>query len=765
MKCLAALGLALVMASPSLSQTARVRGIELGETTRVAIEFPARPEWQVRRTAQGYAIRFPAGGVASVDVAGAFGANALRRVKAIRPTADGGLDIDLGCPCKARISEFRDTSIVIDIFEEASPPENGPVASSPHKLTVPPSLEMPTVSTELSAGPARLASPADPPPRRAALRTLPAAPRPEPLPAGPSPSSTLPQGLETAAADLAGLGFEPRDSLAIEMLSRELSRAIAQGLIDAPDLDRQVPAAVPDQPAPDRLDDGRSNLSITTAVDRDVRANRERPLPTMSGSVCLPDSEFDMNAWGDPKDRKTLGRLRTDAYDDKGQPSPSGMLNLIRYYLTMGFGAEARVLTAYLDDPAQRALLAAMSDIVDHGESNRSVLDGQVFCKGKAALWSLLAHDVPADEKPSDTDHILSAFSELPLHLRIHLGPILSERLQRLGFEAEAQIALNAVTRGGGHTPAQDLTAARLGLSGTTPETARDDLEDLARGTDLIAAEALLELLLDAERRGIPPEPAWVADGPSLVRATQGTDTAAELNLAGFRGHIALGQFDVLREALNETSPGLTEEARGALATSAIGAAGEVADDPAFLRAEVAFSKIAEPAAIPEPRRLRVAERLIELGLFDRAMKYLSDTPVAQREALLRSAALGGLSRLTEAIATLSEMDSPEALRALGDLYLRADRPGDAIAAFARASEVERASLAAIGNADWDWLQTHPDAALSSAVRDLAEDPVATSAAQPGNVALLERAAQRRRHADTLLRQTALGAGADAFTN
>lgn len=774
MRTLAIAVAAALWAGVCLAETARVRSIEFEDMTRVAIEFGSRPDWRARRTAEGYEIRFAAGGITSLEGGGPLNAQGSRRLDGIRLIEGGrGLDLLIGCACTARIYEFRDTSLVVDILEDVSgaadigigqgtgssrPGEGSPVVA-PVALGLGPAPEQ--------TAPAPIPSRAtDPAPRRMAFRNLPSPPAPttgEPI-FNPDPAAG--RFPDRTFSSLAEPAFVTRDSHAIRMLSRELSRAIAQGLIDAPDPNRAVPASSTGPILGEGLESGRSNLTITTAMDRDMGARRARPLPTMSGSVCLPDREFEVIAWGDPNDRKVLGRLRTDAFDDTGEPSPSGMLDLIRYYLAVGFGAEASALTRFIEDPAQRELLRAMADIVDHGRTDRRILNGQAFCKGKAALWSLLAHDIDPDDKPSDTDYILSAFSELPLHMRVHLGPILSKRLQRLGFDAEAQIALNAVTRGGANTPAQDLTAARLGLSGTAPQTARDELEDLSRGTDLIAAEALLELLLDAERRGVPPDPAWVADAPSLVRATQGTDTAADLNLAGFRGRIALGAFDSLREALNEWSPGLTETARRDLAAAAVAAAGEVADDPTFLRTELAFAKILDAGPISKSPRLRVAERLIGLGLYDRALGYLPPDPYSEEERLLTARALSGLKRLDAAIALLTGLESPDTLRALGELYLRADRAQDAIDAFTRASEIERASLAAFGSGDWAWLERHSDDLLSAAARDLAGvGPEADDLLSAGNVALLERAAERRKHAETLLRQTDFGESAGAFTN
>lgn len=773
MRLLAATIAVMLAALPALGEIVRVRSSDIGDLTRVAIEFATLPEWRAERTQEGFSIRLPENGNFSFDTGPMFRSAESGRLRGIRTASEvGQIDILLGCDCQARIYEFRDNSIVLDIWQDTA--DADPDSGSRALLSAPPVMEdgpAPDTWTfvdasdsltelflpELMGGASLSRTPSALPAARLSDSGDNLARRATGIPDGST---------DIMIGDLQGSIFHPRDSHAIEMLSRELSRAIAQGLVDAPDLSRPLPHPTA-QPGPvEALASGRSNLSITTAIDRDVGVERERPGPTSTGSVCLPDSEFDLSAWGDPYDITQLGDFRDNAFEEDGSISGQGMLSLIRFYLAMGFGAEAVRLTGFLDDESQKQLLRTMARIIDHGENDNAILDGQVFCKGKVALWSMLAHPVPASHKPSDTDNILAAFSELPLHIRIQLGPVLSERLRELGFDAEAQIALNAVTRGGGHTPAQDLTAARLGLAGTTADVARGELETLSHGTDLIAAEALLELLLDAERRGVPPDPAWVADAPSLVRATLGTKTAEELNLAGLRGRIALGQFDILREALNEGSPGVTKVIRRELAAKAIGEAGAVADEATLLRTELAFSKIADTHLLPNEQRLQLAERLTALGLPDRALAYVTEIPVSDVARRIKAEVLADLQRFDEAIAILSDGTSPELLNHLGAVLLRSGRPAEAVDAFAKASEFEKASFAAIRDANWTWLEANSDETLSTASRELGKSsatPIGGSGV--GNIDLLKRSAQRRAQAKLLLERTKIELGASAFTN
>ena len=773
----------LLLARPAYSETARIARADLGDVTRIAIEFQQRPGWSAGRTPEGYAVVFDGEGRLTFEAGRVFGAIETGRITAIRQNGQARpIDLELDCSCWAQVYELRDTSLVLDIRDGAPPDDaahevlldqikqadhdvsgSGPSVLSfdPYERFVPfsvsPDPEFPIAVNASQDGPARVE----------AVAALPAPPMPGedvqiefPLPEVTSLASpVIFDALDT-------FEIAPRGGYAVEMLARELSRAVAQGLVDAPDTSRPLPEPSPFLPFAQGLEAGRSNLAITTAIDRDIGATRDRPPPTRAGSVCLPDSEVDLVRWGDPSDRTLLGTLRTEAFGEDGSASQKGVLALTRYYLAMGFGAEAFQLAELVSDPTQRALLQTLAEIIDHGKSDNDLLDGQVFCNGKIALWSMLAHPVPVSDKPAETDGILATFSELPLHIRIHLGPVLSQRLRALDLNREAQIALNAVTRRGGLSQAQELTSARLGLTGTTAETARGTLEALSRGTDLVAAEALLELLLDAERRATPPDPEWVDDAPSLVRATQGTETAANLNLAGLRGRIALGEFDSLREALNEWSPGVDDHSRRDLASAAIGAAGAGAEEALFLRTELALSKVADPFGMDDPERIEVARRLMELGLPDRALVYLDEEPDSDSERHVKALALSGLGRRDEAIALLSNATSPELLSSLGSILLKDGRAEEAAQVLQKASKTEAASLAAIRDADWTWLEANAPAPLSTASRFLRG--TATSLPEEigdGNAELLKLAAQRREQAAILLETTDLPKTDRSFTN
>lgn len=767
--------LLVALGTPVAADQVRVRSVELGGSTRLTIDLPEPGRWTAGPTEDGYAVNLLGRNALTLDV-GPF----LRSSRGGR-IAFVGLDetasrvtVGVGCKCRVQVSQTGGDSLELEIFDINPSSDSSETAKTPsgtkdiavtRALAPEFGLGIEQVESVVSGG----VSPApaiDTPPDVSGAAPRLARPQ-EPAIGSGDEENSLP--LVLSMPPLTGservFEFEHGGSFAVEMLSRELSRAIAQGLVDVPDTSTPLPLTR-DLPETSGLSEGQSNLVVTTAVDRDVDRRIRATTPTTSGSVCLPDTEFEITEWSDSEVSSSFGRLRRSLYADDGTPSQTGMIAMARYYVALGFGAEALVLIDHIEDVSRREILSVLAEIVENGRSKSRFLDGQFVCPGKVALWSILARDIPVSERPEDTSHILAAFSELPLHLRVHLGPFLSKRLQDLGFQDGAQIALNAVTRGGSTSPAQQLTAARLGLSGTAPAAARNSLVSLASGTDIIAAQALLELLLDAERNGKAPQPSWVEDAPSLVRATQGSEIAAELNLAGLRGQIALGQFDSLRKALAATSPGLNEDTRRELAGRALAAAAETSDLAQFLRTEIAFSDLADIESMAPENRIGIAEKLIDLGLPERASRYLPEAPRSDRERRVIANVLSELGQVGDAVRLLSDGTSKETKLELGRTLLRNSRLSEAVVAFEGANDIESASGAAIRNGDWDWVQIYADESLSEATRDLTRALGSrTEDVETGNVDLLEEASRRRSQATFLLETITAGSREDAFTN
>lgn len=771
-----------LLASPATSESIVVRSGAHPGFTRLVLDVSPMPSWTAGRTSSGYSVQLPVG--TTFDTSRVFRLIDRSRVRALQDRGDGRLDIDLACTCWARLYSLGGRAIVIDVrngtagrtakFEAAfsDTAELLPVAN----------LEFTSAPQDGASplGPAPIADPGPlsivppaivPPPRRPA----------SPAPMLPSPQNVLPFMIGEAHAQVksnsvqfgvsAGTivdlsqrsrasveAFQPEiqiptlreRSTAVDLLSRELARAAAQGLVNAES---------PSQRARTLTGSGggalnqRSNITITTSIDQAITPSRPNLPPTANGTVCLPDEMFDVAAWGDPTDPLTLGKKRTKAYDESGFISTKGALDLARFYIASGFGGEARTVLSAVSYKPEHEVVLALAEIVDYTESRATILDGQAACPGKVALWATLAKPLTLAETPSDPNYILRAFAALPRHLRQHLGPTLAQRLQGVGLDSEARNALNAATRAGGTTSAHALSSARLGLTGTTAETARRSLLNLSRGADTVAAEALLELFEDAERRGVVPDVEWVEDAPSLVRATIGTELSARLNLAGLRGRISNGQYDRLRAALNSDSAGVTSQVAVDLSARALAHAAENASDADFLKTELGLSKLAGPNAVEREGRTAVAKRLLSLGLAQRAARYLPTDPESLDERELAARILAANGNGAEAVRVLEAANkSAELQGVLGEVLEGDGRLAESIAAYNQAEAQEAATRNAFRIADWDWV-------ADNARDDLAEAASALIGARDveSNGALLTGSEVLRQRAQRLLNEVAVG--------
>jgi len=716
----------LILAFEARAESVKVRAGDHPDFIRLMLTFDERPPWSVRQTRAGYDISFDSETSVVFDLADAF---RLADDAGIELNAnEDRLSVNFECACAAEFRNQGQNGLVVDI--RVLEPD----------IVAPPMQEAPQQPDNPTGAISDIALPsADALFDRNAILDIAANPT-----FGEIDLPVRPDGF----------------SEAVTSLGRELSRAAAQGLIEAsPDPERRDGHAL--GPISTAIGDGRANISATTSLDREILPLRNVVPPTNMGATCFPDDQVDIDAWGNVSMLADLGRLRGAAMAEDGAILPEGALALARYYLALGFGAEAKSYAKLLPDGSHQSLLYALADIMDEVQTDSTVLDGQAFCNGKIALWAILARPITAAEAPTSTDDILATFSALPAHLRIHLGPTLAERLRSAGLDDDARIAVNAVTRGGAKTSESELVNARLGLSGTGHDIAQSVLEDLAHGSDATAAEALIELLEDARARGMPPNPDWVEDAPSLVRATIGTQASERLNISALRGRIALGQFDILRNELSEDMPGIDDVLRQTLAAEALVQAEKVAEPVAFLKTEVSLNYLSPQEVIDRTSRFKIAKRLTDLGLAERAIPYLPDDPMEMEEVLITADVLFATGAEMRAVALLESRPEDVARKKLGLMLSRVGQDALAVPVFASSGQLDDAVDAAMRVGDWDWIASQ-ETSVSEAARGLLSPVPDPGVTQPINGALVRSSQALRAHAKSLLGEQESGA---AFTN
>ena len=724
--------------------------------TRLVLTFENRPDWSSEEAERSIKLIFDTGSDEfdlTIDEDFLTGS---RIEKISFNESKNTLSVEFSCDCSTQIYPHGVGSLIVDVRETFRTSEiNSAMSMAPIQPKVQPNqviAETIKLSEDISV-------------KQSIPNALNSSVIPDEPPLIPKPKW---QSNEIELGLVETLGFSiwsNNDSQAVESLSRELSRAAAQGLVEPGTDNSQVRPTRSSAAKSSNLAD-RSNISIVTSIDRDVLAGRDSSSPTDLGADCFPDRDVDLTKWGDTTDISSLGRLRRDAYAENGEVKPEGAHAVARYYIALGFGSEAASAASFMNDGNRKRLLHAMAQIVDHGYSDVPVLDGQIFCEGKVALWAALARPIDKNGPTFSTDSMLATFSALPPHLRAHLGPVLAERLREVGLEDEARNAVNAVARGGLQSNESELVTARMALEGTRPDNARDTLLDISTGTDATAAEALLELLLDAERRKMAPNPNWVEDAPSLSRATEGAEIAAKLNIAGLRGRIALGQFDLLRLALAENTPGLDKKSRSELATSALVAATRSAEAPVFLRAEIGLSKLLTVSAMQRTDRFFVAQRLLEIGLAERAKRYLANMPESIDELETVANVLIETGQAEDAVSLLSNYEEPAASTKLGETLSILGQNQDATNAYERGGSLDKAAYSAMRSGNWEWLAARDIEGRIGALSEIARllldrsDPPE----EPGNGDLILSSQEIRRQAAALLSETRV-TGSSSFTN
>lgn len=749
-RALVTLACALVISSSALADTVRVRSGEHPDFTRLVFEFSALPDWQAGRVKDGYEIAFKGNGALTADLERAFALIRRDRVAEIDVEAEQRrITIVLACTCNADIFTVRSNALVIDIrdgapdetdkFEDVLPV---PKATQPKALSNAPALNAPVIHN--ADAPRYLPlydephlAQTDVPPLRTSTQK---ADRPPAIPLSDRVRPT-----SSASLDLTDIGATI-DSNAVSAVADQLSRAIAQGLLEPFEPQQGLPAASDTSPV---NISGPANFLATTRLDRDLNATDVSVEATSSGAQCISNRYIAFEKWGDPDDLSYLGKLRRKAIAENGAVTQEGMRDLARFYLLLGFGSEAQALARQISPGVDRDIILALGDIIDQGYSDAPILDGQIACAGEVSLWAALAQPFGADEIPTSTDAILKSFSALPRHLRTHLGPTLSERLRQAGAPTSARAALNAVTRAGSGTARQDLTSARLGLTGTAAGQSRTALETLSQGTDFTAAEALLELLNDSRRRQVAPKPEWVDDAATLVRAIRGTELGERLSIAALQGHVPLGRFDALRRTLNTSVPGLNDSVRRNLSVEALTAAVAEADDIAFLRSEIGFSRFAKPQFLSVDAKYNVAARLLSLDLPQIALKYLENAPETERFSHLSAKVYTRLMRPDTAQRQIEDLNTTGIAATRATIFDAIGQRKQAATQYALADQPVLATRRALQSGDWEWAASN----LPTNVRDTLltlttpNDPATDSE----NAALIESVSNRREAVRNLL--------------
>ena len=597
-----------LLASAAGAQTLLVRSGDHADFTRLVLDLPPGVQIAAAPFAEG-------GGMLLTlpeqryrfDTSRVFNRISRARIAAVADLPDGtGLEIRFGCACGTRLFRAGDSMLVLDVGEtlpkaqDAALPD-GEVAPSTQGFS-----EV-RLGSNPGIGPRQVANPLMP----------------------------MPLFQETSQTE-----GEPRADLTEfeRSLAQQVASAATQGLLETvldPRLLAQPPgAAEPTAAAPQAA---REQLGASIVPSRP--SDPEQRIRLGGQMPCIADAELDFARWGGeegmPLDRH-IPVLRSRLYDGRDRLDREVMHDLVRAYLSIGFGAEARALLA-LDERRPPGLLGALALIVDGKQEDLGVFTGQTGCDGAAALWSVLASHDDFGHAEVNEAAVLRAFEALPLVLRDLLGPQLATRLAQMGREDTARNLLSRLQRAAGSVSQEmQFSGARIDLLSGEIDAARSVLDSFTRENGPRTAEAVTATIEDATRQGIPVPERLVDLSAAYVTELRGTEQGPEIWLAHLRALWANGQVqDAMTELL--LTDKIPDDIRAKAAREVVLALAEKAETPLFLRQVLDPRVLALPGLDAEVS-LDVASRLLDLNMPDSADPWIARYaagPADRRRALL----------------------------------------------------------------------------------------------------------------------------------
>lgn len=724
------------------AETVRVRSGDHPGFARLVIELPEPIDWRLGRVEGGYGLdvlrpdlRF--------NIRDVYRLIGRDRLADIRQDAETGrLLLDLACECHAKAVDFSTSWIVIDLLDGPAP--EGWAFETP--LNTAAEILAPIANESGGAGGQRLARPSEENASPNAFLEDPDAMAsdqaestrtrspigvpawenqwlPDLHPSGPS-NDTMKAEPESSPE---------RESIADQerQLLQEVARATAQGLLkaDLPAVEKletlpgRDPAPVVVR-LPERTIQAEDHIRIEaeTVVDRDSGIFRSGNDVTPQGQRCIPDEMIALETWGGSGDvLAELAERRADLVGEFDRPNASAVLNLARYYLYLGFGAEAKAtIAAFGADLSEVEVVTLVANILD-GEENHlpGILAGQAACGGRVALWSVLAEGGVKPNQEINKPAILAAFSALPLHLRRHVGPSLAESFLVLGDQETAVTLRNAITRAPGpHGAKLELLDARISMAeGASDAIAQ--LEDLVDEDPSIAAQAYADFLKIELAAGHVPEDASQT-AAAFAFENAGTELGAELAELAMRAVLASGDFEAARrEALRLEEGGAAFDAT--LWHTFADALTVGAQDSVFLRQAFAARDVLLQAQLPKSIAIGLGQRLTDLGFAEEALRYLPDDTQDEASLLARADAMISIGSPGEALDEMATLRGPTADRIRARALLAMGDARGAAQKFQAAGDRVLAEQSAWAAGAWDMLEGSDDPTIRQFAKELAD--------------------------------------------
>ena len=583
---------ATALALPAAAQSVRVTAGEHGPFTRIVLQSVGPFDWSLSPEGRERQLRIDAAGL-DIDLDWIFGRIPRTRLADMRQVA-GGLELILDCDCEIRIDRPGRGVVTFDIFD-------GPALSERPAPRALPVIRTQPFATDRARG------------------------------IGTDLARRLREELRAAEVELDDADPLPDRGPLMDHLTRQLSMAIAQGLVSATENDTPEVQPPADPPI---VGADPSNMRITMATTPIATSLEPAVAPVNEGCPPVDLFAFATATNSTPFIDRHAALMRS-LYGEFDHPNNDGHAGLAILYLQHGFGAEARVMIE--NAPAQvagRDLLLGLGDTLEGRYSNaRLRLAERIGCDGVTATFAAVAGAETAGVR-RQAEPIARAYGDLSVPLRLILGEPLVRRLIEAEARDAARMVADALRRSADPTPPE------MPLVDALIEAARGDIDravsrlESADRADGAALVMRLQLAID---RGERPGADLLSDAEALAATERATDTGialmsllARLHIVDDRPGKALELVDRLFRWLSPTPANaalvadLRDAGWAALATTA--------DEAGFLRA--VFERADwRGADLTEPTRLALAARMVDYGLTDpaRVLAWQIEGPDAGR--------------------------------------------------------------------------------------------------------------------------------------
>ena len=675
--------LTLLPATPAVAVPVKIQSGEHDGFTRLVFELPEKTTpWAVSGQGRRYEIVVDGEDIDYVTNAVFNRISRSRLAALVRTKRRNRLVLDLNCECRVRTQPFGERYLILDIVDAPEGPKE--FQTRQYSFGLKPVVPSRDMRFRFS-------------PKRDEVVSRLGKPTAELIDETLSPTRYLKRvmSLKTSQQEL------------LQELGRAVSQEFLQPVLKNEQI-RRPPAnsdstkrAVPTlEPASVAQEKAPSNMTTysTTNFDNSLRVN------ALSGLErdCVPPEELDIASWADDTPvSQQIAPLRSRLYGEFDQIDGAVARQLARLYLHYTFGAEARQVLS-LGSFEDEATLRDLSNVVDGGPFDSSVLAEQAGCPGTGTFWAVLANaDALSDENVQD---VVRTFNEFPRHLREVFAPRLSVKLAELGHVEAAELVLNAVERvTPDPEPSVQLAKANVARIQNDPDTAFQSLSELTSGNSDITPQALVDLIDLHVERQLPPD----KDVISLVGAFAVEHGAApigiELRRAHFLARLEGAQFAQALNVLDEVQAKDGAEQAKTLRDIFGLRLAERASDFEFV-ALLVRNELTRPESFSAQVSLELATRFFDLGFLQEARQMLQSTQelvgLPDRRILLAKIAIeDGFPRRAEAALLGLEGDVANRLRA--EARRRAGDHSEAMEIYRQLGDTAEADRQAWLQSDW----------------------------------------------------------------